>query len=190
MPISTDTSPKAVARSFALRIGPRLAIAFGILLTMMGGLGWFATNALDETARSARLLYQHPFTVTKSLAEVRGDISTLFMLVHDNAEAGKLDTAERTRLIGEITRNMDMAAAHYLGPKADSQAVRDAVAPFIASSERIGNLITQGNKTAAEAAVEGELRPDRRPAARLDDEPHDLPPIAPAGHRPSTLRRG
>ncbi len=98
LPISTDTSPKAVARSFALRIGPRLAIAFGILLTMMGGLGWFATNALDETARSARLLYQHPFTVTKSLADVRGDISTRLR----NLKSGNLRHGSGTVLAFQV----------------------------------------------------------------------------------------
>ena len=96
--MSTDTSPKAVARSFALRIGRRLSIAFGILLTMMGGLGWFATNALDETARSARLLYQHPFTVTKSLADVRGDISTRLR----NLKSGNLRHGSGTVLAFQV----------------------------------------------------------------------------------------
>jgi len=172
--MSTPSPSGAWSRVTTLRIGPRIAVAFAILLAMVGGLGWFTSNAITETARASRLLYQHPFTVTKSLGAVRNDIWTLFLLVHDGAATGKLDTAEKARLSTDISKNMDLAATRYLGPKADSQAVRDAIAPFIATAERISGLIAQGNKAAAETAVQAELRAHQRAATTVVSKMFDF----------------
>jgi hypothetical protein len=100
-----DAPPGLMARLFSFRIGTRLALGFAVLLVMIVGLGIEASRDINETAKSTRMLYQHPFSVTRSLATARYDLFVLLDQLHDaTAETGAkpLDVTGKAKVLAEI----------------------------------------------------------------------------------------
>lgn len=156
-------SPRSAAKLFSFRIGVRLALGFAVMLAMIVGSGIQAGRDVSATAQSTAKLYQHPFGVTKGLATIRFDLISLMEMLRDaSTDAGRVDTAAKARLLDEIERATNDVANAYLGPKADIQAMRAGMAPFLGGVEKAIAMLAQGQKVEARTYINGELREQMR----------------------------
>ena len=71
-----------------LRIGVRIGLGFALVLTAVVGLGVSAVVNVTQTAVATTKLHYHPFTVIRSLADVRFGVTVLYGLARDAAETG------------------------------------------------------------------------------------------------------
>ena len=158
--MSRSSQPSRSMSRATFRIWHRLALGFFVMLAMIVGLGIWAARDVASTARATELLYKHPFTVTKSLSAARFDLVSLMDVFHVGGGEGlghHFDMAEKTRVLRELQQNLDAAAQAYLGPKADIQAVRDAVAPYLAGIESAVSLVNQRKPQEAARLIDGDM---------------------------------
>ena len=151
--------PRGLPSLFSFRIGFRLALGFCAMLVMVVGLGLLGARDVTSTARESALIYRHPFTVTRNLAIARYSSFSLFDLVRTAAvdKTIQFDTGNKSRLLQDLQNAVDAGVAASLGPKADGQAVRDAVAPFVAGVEQAASLISQGRREEAQRFITDDL---------------------------------
>ena len=58
-----------------LRIWTKLAIGFGVVMLITAAIGLMAMRSMDTLSGFTVNLYEHPFTVTRSLLEARVEIN-------------------------------------------------------------------------------------------------------------------
>ena len=157
--MSRSALPSRSTSRVSFRIWHRLAIGFAVMLAMIVGLGVLAARDVASTAEASALMYKHPFTVTKSLATARYAAISLTDLVRNAAadKTAQVDTATKSRLVQELQSSVDIGVTAFLGPKADGQAIRDGVAPFIAGVEQAASLIAQGKREEAQRYIATDL---------------------------------
>ena len=141
------------------RIGLRILLGFGIVLIIMTMLGLKAMSDVSVTATATADLFQHPFQVTKQLADARARIYALYNALRDGTmddPAARLDIAAVARLRQDTLSALEIAGAQYLGPKADFQSLRDAMAAVFAACDQTAALVSGGKQDTARQFVRGE----------------------------------
>jgi|GEM_PF-1279988 len=159
--MSRSAQPRRLMAPISFRIWHRLAIGFSLMLAMIVGLGITAARNVASTAEASALMFKHPFTVTSSLAAARYAAYSLTDMVHNAAtdKTVQVDMAAKSQLVRELQSAVDTGVTAYLGPKADGQAVRDAVTPFLAAVDHAASLVAQGKREDAQRFIAADLVP-------------------------------
>lgn len=142
------------------RIVTRLLIGFTAVLLGAATLGLLgARGVIEQTELSARILDQ-PFTLTKSILEVRYEVLRVQNLITRFSHAGTAAMAEATRKSllesqGNIDRHMKSLRQHYLGPTADMMHIEQTLARWISGQNDVIARMAANRRMEAIALNEG-----------------------------------
>ncbi len=139
------------------KISTRLLFGFLLKLTgivIVAGIGLYSVNHLAELTTD---IYEHPFTLTDTIIEVRADVLQAQVVMGDIEHAAK-DPAEVERLrrkLQEIRTAVDknMGSLHklYRGPQSDMDDIDEALAEWRTARDEGVRLVQAGRLTEAVA---------------------------------------
>ncbi len=111
-----------------LQIRTRLLVSYAIIVALMVITGGFALNRISYVASRTTELYDHPFTVRKSVRDATLNFLRMHSKLKDavaargnsSLDADLREMAEREK---EFTGNMEMVKERFLGKKSDVDEV-------------------------------------------------------------------
>ena len=132
----------------------RLTVGFLLLLLVTLGIGGIAIYKIDSLSDITQNLHDHPFTVSNSLLEFRGNIHA----IRADVQAALSDTKGRdiAKLANEIEaldreaqKHIELAGDRYLGPKQDFQKLTAAYAEWRNGAFATVSLLKEGKREEA-----------------------------------------
>jgi len=115
-----------------LKIGTRLKIAFWIMTLLTAGLGGICLYQVHQVASLTQKLYDHPYTVTKAMTDIRAAVRATYVLSQE-LDPG-LDPGRFEEIVRELDRNHATASQKYpiiherfLGDMDDVNAAEEAM---------------------------------------------------------------
>ena len=143
-----------------MNIGVRLVVGFTIVLLLTGAIGALGISSVQQMSGLTTSLFQHPFTVTKSILLARIEMDTLQRDLQSVAMGGgasgldsyaeELDTT-RTRVAADLAS----ARAAFLGDKTLFDPVDRAVTAFQEAARDVLALLRQGKRDEAASLFHG-----------------------------------
>ena len=161
---------KALA-SIKLNIGHRIALGFGLLLTITAMIGMLDTYSINRTAESTTMMFEHPFAVVSELAEFRGTSYAIEVMIEDMLAGRTPAKADKITEMGQLaTDSFDRAAAAYQGPKRDLIAGELAFESWNDIGRRAVSLFASGRQDNARDIYAREGRPAFKSTIEASDQ--------------------
>ena len=137
-----------------LKIRTRLAIGFGIILILTLVMGIVAILETQKLADNTLKIYQHPFTVSNTVRDIKIDILTIRhaikeVILAENIEQITAATAIVKRHEHAIYKNFNIVSIYFLGEQNDVRAALDAFSNWKAIQDEIIHAITIGKRDEA-----------------------------------------
>lgn len=137
-----------------IRIGHRLASAFGVQILMIVGIGVLAQSGTDQLTGIARNLYQHQFSLADSLAEAGVNIVAMQRSIKDvvlapdsiTLEKAVADVDARERLVYE---RLNLVRERGLGDRNDFERAIKAFTDWKSVRDEVIRLSRAGQKEEA-----------------------------------------
>jgi methyl-accepting chemotaxis protein len=149
-----------------LRIGPRLAVAFGALVLAAAGVVLYGISRLSHLTDTLTVLGENRIPKLQQLAEITGGINLIArelrnaLIWSDPAQvATALDTSEKARQdVSKVLEKLDVSMVTEAGRKVLAQvhAAREAYVPV---QTRFIELVRAGKKDEAQALLTDSMRP-------------------------------
>ena len=159
-----------------LQIRTRLLAGYAIIVMLMIITGVYALNRLNLEAGLTTSLYEHPFTVRKSVRDAYFDFMKMHYALKDalaspdtlsiNANVQKMNEYEK-----DFNRNMEMANERFLGEKAHVGHVYKEFEDWKPVRNRIVALIHMNQIASASSLFKGD---EAGSAERMEKEMSDL----------------
>jgi class 3 adenylate cyclase/CHASE3 domain sensor protein len=142
--------------SIGSRLGWGLAALVGLTL-VYGGL---TLHQMRDLEGQASLLFEHPFTVTRAVAEVELQVLKIHREMKDLANTLVAEDVPQylTRVDGyeqEALRQLDVVRQRFLGDPEVVRRFHDALVAWRPIRKEVGSLRVQGNYAAADAITRG-----------------------------------
>jgi class 3 adenylate cyclase/CHASE3 domain sensor protein len=141
-------------------IGSRLGWGFAALVGLTLVYGGLTLSQMRELEGQANLLFRHPFTVTRAVAEVELQILKIHREMKDLAHTLVAEDVPRNlaRVDGyeqEALRQLDVVRQRFLGDPEEVKRVHDALVAWRPIRQEVGGLRMQGHFAAADAITRG-----------------------------------
>jgi class 3 adenylate cyclase/CHASE3 domain sensor protein len=141
-------------------IGSRLGWGFAALVGLTLVYGGLTLRQMRDLEGQASLLFQHPFTVTRAVAEAELQVLKIHREMKDLANSLVSEEVPQylARVDGyeqEALRQLDIARDRFLGDREKVQRVHDALVAWRPIRQEVGWLRMQGNFAAADAITRG-----------------------------------
>jgi methyl-accepting chemotaxis protein len=157
-----------------LKIRTRLLAGYAIIVLLMVITGVYALNRLDFVANLTSELYDHPFTVRKSVRDAYFDVMKMHYLLKDaimspgalNASAQKINESEK-----DFTAKMVIVRERFLGKQEEVDHVFKAFEEWRPVRDRILTLL-RAKQTAAAVNVLNNAEAEK--LANLEKEVGDI----------------
>ncbi|MFQ5715805.1 MAG: MCP four helix bundle domain-containing protein [Nitrospinales bacterium] len=143
-----------------LKIGQRLALGFGLIIVLIGILGYEAINNLKLLSGLTNKLHKHPLTVSNATLEISGDIVRIHRSMKDVALAKneeQLVKAWNTANSYEkpVYDNFALVNERFLGDKTNVNEAKQAFADWKAIREEVYQFMQSGERDKAAAITKG-----------------------------------
>lgn len=146
-----------------LSIGTRLAVGFGLMTAITALTGLLAIYQANELSGLTASLFNHPYTVTNSMRDIRGNIRMVEAVLADMVvDTSPAKTEQMSHEMLEAQRNIRklFAIVHerFLGNKADVVAAEDVFNEWIVLLDKALAAQRDGSGEAARKAAIQEAR--------------------------------
>lgn len=143
-----------------LKIGFRLAMAFGLLVLLLISLGVYCSYQIDSIAELTSELYQHPMTVSNATRDIRANCLEIRSTMKDVAlaqTAAQVSEAhEKTMRIHEETMALfSLVEERFLGEKFHVQEVKKAFLDWQPIRQQVFDLMQADRRPEAIALILG-----------------------------------
>jgi class 3 adenylate cyclase/HAMP domain-containing protein len=141
-------------------IGSRLGWGFAVLVGLTLVYGGVTLRQMRDLEGQASLLFRHPFTVTRAVAEVELQVLKIHREMKDLAHTLVAEDIPQylARVDGyeqEALRQLDVVRQRFLGDLDEVKRVHDALLAWRPIREEVGRLRMQGQFSAADAITRG-----------------------------------
>jgi methyl-accepting chemotaxis protein len=140
------------------KVGTKLTVGFGVVVLITAAIGLMAMRSMDTLSGFTINLYEHPFTVTRSLLEARVEIAAVQRDVRDAVVT--MDRANVERVAAGIAKSEQMiddklmvAKQQFLGDKADFVAAEEAVRNWRPTYHQVLALVRDGKRDEAATLI-------------------------------------
>ncbi len=159
-----------------MRIGARLFLSFAIVIVLLLGVGGYSLNRMELLAGFTTELYEHPFTVRKSMRDAYLNLLkmnfTLTQLVSSpNAAtvAGQLQVVNESEK--EFMRNMALVKERFLGKQTEVDEVVRSYDEWKPLRDQVIALVLAKQQAKAKALMNGA---EAKLFAKMDKEAADV----------------
>jgi methyl-accepting chemotaxis protein len=157
-----------------LKIRTRLLASYAVIVLLMIITGVYSLNRLEHVASLTTNLYEHPFTVRKSVRDAYFDVMKMHYILKDTVtgsvplESGlqKMNDYEK-----DFTQNMGVVKERFLGKQSDVDDIQKAYEEWRPVRDRIVTLIKAKQNAAAMQLIENV---ETVQMAKLDKEMLDI----------------
>ncbi|MSM39353.1 MAG: HAMP domain-containing protein [Geobacter sp.] len=170
-----------------MKIRTRLVLTFAIILTLLVGVGGYSLNRMTLLADLTTDLYEHPFTVRKSirdaylnLMKMNRSINRMVTAPGNETLSVDLQTIHDTEL--EFQKNMHMLKERFQGNQSEVDDVAKTYDEWKPLRDRVIALVVANQKVKAREVYAGM---DARLFTTLDKESADI--LAIADNKAATL---
>jgi methyl-accepting chemotaxis protein len=141
-----------------LQIRNRLLTGYAIIVMLMIITGVYALNRLDLVAGLTTNLYEHPFTVRKSVRDAYFDVTKMHYILKDTVSASvpldsglqKINDYEK-----DFTLKMGVARERFLGKQSDIDDILKVYEDWKPIRDRVITLIKDKKNAEATKLIEG-----------------------------------
>ena len=142
------------------KIVTRVIIGFILILAAAILLGALAANSIRTLSRLAEDIFQHPYTVSRSVLEVRADVleeQKIMAALVQAANSAESEVLQQQLLdrTARIEANMSLVRQRFLGQKAEVADIDAALERWRAARNRTLALAGSGRRAEAIAATAG-----------------------------------
>jgi len=157
------------------KIVTRVMLGFALILAAALILGALAENAFTRMARTAGDIFLHPFTVTRSILEIRADVlagQKIMATLVAGVTPDELDRLEQQlrQKTAAIDANLALVRERFLGDKRDVGEVEAALTAWRSARDKTLDLLRAGRRV--EADVENAGRDTKLAEDLLSDIRH------------------
>jgi methyl-accepting chemotaxis protein len=143
-----------------LKIRARLLLSFAIIMALLLGVGGYSLNRLNLLADLTTNLYEHPFTVRKSIRDAYLNLMKMNralnrLVTTSGSETLTADLQEIHDAEKEFRRNMGMVKERFLGKQADVDDVIRTYDEWKPQRDRVIALVTANQKGKAKELYTG-----------------------------------
>jgi len=170
-----------------MKIRTRLVLSFVIILTLLVGVGGYSLNRMTLLADLTADLYEHPFTVRKSIRDAYLNLMKMNRALNRMVSAPgnetlsvDLQTIHDTEL--EFQKNMEMLKERFLGRQSEVDDINKTYDEWKPLRDRVIALVVANQKGKAREIYAGM---DARLFTTLDKESADI--LAFADNKAATL---
>lgn len=143
-----------------MRIRTRLFVSFAIVLALLVGVGGYSLNRMNLLADLTNDLYEHPFTVRKSIRDAYLNLMQMNRLLNrmatspDNGTiSADLQTVNESEK--EFLKNMGVVKERFLGKQSDVDDVIKAYEEWKPLRDRVIALVVANQKGKAKELLTG-----------------------------------
>jgi len=159
-----------------MRIRTRLLVSFAIVLALLVGVGGYSLNRMNLLAGLTNDLYEHPFTVRKSIRDAYLDLMKMNrslnrMVTSPDNGTISVDLQTVNESEKEFMKNMGMVRERFLGKQSDVDDVIKAYEEWKPFRDRVIALVVANQKGKAKEMLTGV---DARLFTALDKESGDV----------------
>ena len=155
-----------------LRIKTRLLISYAVIVALMIVTGLYALNRVSFVASRTTELYEHPFTVRKSIRDANLNFTKMQYKLKDAvlAKEGRTADADLKEMYGfekEFNGNMEMVRERFLGKKSDVDDIQRVYEEWKGLRDRVIAELKAGRHDAASQLMVG-IESNQFPAMERD----------------------
>jgi methyl-accepting chemotaxis protein len=159
-----------------MRIGTRLFLSFAIVIVLLLGVGGYSLNRMELLAGFTAELYEHPFTVRKSMRDAYLNLLKMnFTLNQLTSSANEATVAGQLQVINEsekeFMRNMALVKERFLGKQSEVDEVVRAYDEWKPLRDRVIALVLAKQQAKAKALMNGA---EAKLFAKMDKEAADV----------------
>ena len=142
----------------------RLSIGFALMLLGALVLGFVGARSVAELAAISADIFEHPFSVSTAILEVRSDVLAAQALVGNIVRSGGdvVGAQKLAETTARIDRDMTTVREHYLGNAAEVAEINRSLASWHAARNETLALVRSGRR------AEAQVRNDGRDALLVD----------------------
>ncbi len=143
-----------------LKIGSRLAFAFGTLVILLIGISAYCAHQIDTIAELTSELYQHPMAVSNATREIRANVLEIRSIMKDVALAQTAaevkEAQEKVAHLHEQTMTLfKLVSERFLGEKFHVQEIEKAFLDWQPMRQEAFDLIKADRRQEAVAVILG-----------------------------------
>lgn len=142
------------------KIATRLYTGFAVVLMAVLFLAFLCIRSLERLTDTTRMMFDHPFTVTLAVSEVKAEIldnlKAVQALAHTTEpEAMARQAAAIDARMARVDQGLVLIRARYMGPQSDLDALAGALDRWRYERKQTFLLVQTGRMAAALARAEG-----------------------------------